>query len=304
MSARASKALFEDGLYPLRNSLRKLFAANRIEEFDFNTVAIVADTLLRLTPSFEDVFSVSDVLADSLSIDPDILGPSAGTALQSDLARCLILIAVLRRYCGDAIRDHFLILRCAPGPVVTVQAKIEEIDHNRDDLNELPTPPEIFKGDVLICDDFRGFIQFLNESSILVSSTDISGLETAIRIALYKSRLEQGNDPDWDNLRGLHIGRRFIDTVHDSFRNQGDSFSAKILRAIVETLDEKNMTATHALRTGSGGGNPQRRRAADGAGAMRRDIDQNHHLHYWSCDNGVVELASVSYPHDNFWIPE
>jgi len=304
MSARASDALSKDELYPLHKSLRNLFAANGIEEFAVNDVVTVAYALLQLTPSFEERFSISDVWTDGLLVDPDILGPSAGSALREDLARCLILIAILRRYCGDAIRDHFLILRDAPGPVVTVQAKIEEIDHNRDDPNGLPTPPEMFKGDVLICDDFRGFIQCLNESSILVSSTDISGLEMAIRIALYKSRLEQGDDPDWDNLRGLHIGRRFIDTVHDSFRNQGDSFPARVLRAIVETLDEKNMTATHALRTGSGGGNPQRKRAADGAGAMRRDIDRDHHLHYWLCSDGVVELASVSYPHNNFLIPE
>ena len=304
MSERASEVLFEDELYPLRESLRNLFATNGIEEFDVNTVATVADTLLQLTPSLEERFSISDVLTDGLSVDPNILGPSTGNALQSDLARCLILIAILRQYCGEAVRDHFLILRRAPGPIVTVQAKIEAIEHSRDDLNELPTSPEMFKGDVLICDDFRGLIQCLNESSILVSSTDSLGLETAIRIALYKSRLGRGKDPDWDDLRGLHIGHRFIDTVHNSCKNQGDSFPAKVLRAIVETLDEENMAATHALRTGPGGDNPQRRRAADSAGAMRRDIAQDHHLHYWSCDNGVVELASVSYPHDNFWIPE
>ena len=304
MSEQAPVALVEDRLYPFHGNLKKLFAANEIEEFNVGDVINVAHKLLQLTPSFEERFSISDVLTDDLLVVPDILGPSAGNALREDLTRCLILIAILRRYCGDAARDHFLILRCAPGPVVTVQAEIEMIEHGRNDLNEVPISPEMFKGDVLICDDFRGFIQCLNESSILVSSTDISGLETAIRIALYKSRLEQGNDPDWDNLRDLRIGHHFVDTVQKSCRNQGDSFPAKVLRAIVQTLDEENMTATHALRTGPGGDNPQRRRTADGAGAMRRDIDQDHHLHYWSCDNGVVELASVSYPHDDFSIPE
>ncbi len=304
MSARASDALSEDELYPLHKSLRNLFAANGIEEFAVNDVVTVAYALLQLTPSFEERFSISDVWTDGLLVDPDILGPSAGSALREDLARCLILIAILRRYCGDTIRDHFLILRDAPGPLVAVQAKIECVKHSRDDLNKLPIPPAMFEGAVLICDDFRGLIQCLNESSILVSSTDSLGLETAIRIALYKSRLGTDKDPDWDDPQALRIGHRFVNSVQESCKNQGDSFPARVLRAIVETLDEKNMTATHALRTGSGGGNPQRKRAADGAGAMRRDIDRDHHLHYWLCSDGVVELASVSYPHDNFSIPE
>ena len=144
--------------------------------------------------------------------------------------------------------------------VVNVRAIIQVIEHDRDDLSALPTHPEMFEGDVLICDDFRGLVKCLDESSILVNSTDDVGLEAAIHIALYKSRLERGEDPDWDDLRGLRIGHSFIDTVQNSCRNQGDSFPAKVLRAIVETLDRENMVATHAIRTGHGGDNPQQRR--------------------------------------------
>jgi len=300
MSEGASEALFADGLYPLRDNLKKLFAANGIVEYDVNTVARVVDTLLQLTPSFETYFRVRDVLAEKLSTDPDILQLSAGNELQSDLARCLILIAILRQHCRESIRDHSLILRHAPRQVVNVRAIIHEIDHDRDDLTALPTHPEMFEGNVLICDDFRGLIECLDESSILASSTDNVGLETAIRIALYKSRLERGEDPDWDDLRGLRIGRSFFETVKMSCRDQASSFRAKVLRAIVETLDGENMAAVHVLRTGSGGDDPQRMRGADGA--MRRDIDYEYHLHYWQCDDGTVELASVV-THNDFTIP-
>lgn len=304
MSTRASDALWEDGFYPLRPNLRDLFAAKGIVHIDVNTVARLVDALLQLTPSFETYFKVRDVLTENLVTDPEILRLSAGDKLQSDLARCLTLIAILRQYCGEPIRNHLLILRYTPKPVVTVQATIQVIEHDRDDLDALPTCPEMFEGKVMICDDFRGLVECLDEASILVNSTDDVGLETAIRIALYKVRLDRGEDPDWDDLRGLRIGRSFIETVHDSCENQGGSFPDKVLRAIVETLDGENLAATHALRTGTGGGNPQRRRPADDAGAMRRDIDEDHHLHYWSCGNDVVELASISYPHDDFSIPE
>ena len=303
MSEKAYETLLDDGLYPFHNNLRKLFESSGIVEYDVNTVHVVIDKLLQQRePSFEAHFRVRDVLTEELSTDPDILRLSAGDKLQSDLARCLILIAILRQHCGESVRDHSLILRHAPKQVVNVRAIIHEIDHDLDDLSALPTHPEMFEGDVLICDDFRGLIECLDEASILFGSTDNVGLEAAIRVALYKSRLERGEDPDWDDLRGLRIGHSFIDTVQNSRRNQGDSFLPKVLRAIVGTLDRENMLATHPIRTGHGANNPQRMRGEDKA--MRRDIDDDHHLHYWSCRNGVVELASVSYPHDNFSIPE
>ena len=300
MSERASEALSVDGLYPLRDYLTKLFAANGIVEYDANTVARVVDALLQLTPSLETYFRIRDVLAEELSTNPDILRLSAGGQLQSDLARCLILIAILRQHCREPIRDHSLILRHAPKQVVNVRAIIHEIDHDRDDLSALPTHPEVFEGNVLICDDFRGLIECLDESSIFVSSADNVGLETAIRIALYESRLGRGEDPDWDDVRGLRIGQNFFETAKMSCRDQASSFPAKVLRAIVETLDGENMAAAHALRTGPGGDESQQMRGADGA--MRRDIDYEFHLHYWQCDDDTVELASVV-THNNFTIP-
>ena len=303
MSRWASDSLFSDGMYPLRDKLKILFRENGVVHVDANTVAILVDTLLRVTPSFETYFKVKDVLMEELSVEPDILRLSEGDKLQGDLERCLTLIAILRQYCGDPLRNHFLILRYAPDSVVTVQAKIHMIEQDRDDLGALPIYPEMFKGEVLICDNFRGLIQCLDASSVLLNSTDSVGLETAIRIALYRSRLGQDEDPDWDDFGDLRIGQQFFRTVEET-RGASNALPGKILRAIVEMVDRENMAAVHAIRTGPHGNDPQRMRLKDGAGAMRRDIDQVYHLHYWSCSNGIVELASVNYPHDNYWIPE
>ena len=140
----------------------------------------------------------------------------------------------------------------------------------------------------------------MDESAILLSSVDDVGLEIAIRIALYKSRLNQGKEPDWDDVSGLRIGQKLHETLKEPCTNQASSFPARVLRAITETLDEVNVAAVHALRIGSGGGNPQRMRDADKA--MRRDIDHEFHLHYWQCDDGSVEIASVV-THNDFSIP-
>ena len=303
MSERSSDALVCDGLYPFHPNLKKLFSVNGIVEYDVNTVNRVVETLLQQRgSSFETHFKVRDVLTEDLSIEPDILRLSAGDELQLDLARCLTLIAMLRHYCRESIHAHTLILRHAPRQVATVRAIIHEIEHDRDDLGALPTYPEVFDGDVLICDDFKGLIECFDEASILVNSTDNVGLETAVRIALYKSQIERGGNPDWDDLQGLRIGREFFRSAKEVCGAAGGVLPKRILRAIVETLNKENMSAVHALKISSHGNDRPRLRGTDGA--MRRDIDRNHHLHYWSCSNGIVELASVNFPHDNFWIPE
>jgi hypothetical protein len=302
MSEWASQALCDDGLYPLRDQLMRLFTANGIVEYDVNTVAMVVDQLLRLTPSFETYFSIRDVLAEELTIEPDILRFCSGSRLQSDLARCVVLIAILRRYCQEPIRDHSLILRRVPDRSIRVRALIYELEHQRDDLRSLPTPPEYFKGDVLVCDNFRGFVECLDEAAILRKSNDDIGVETAIRIAVYKSRLERGAAPEWDDVPNYRIGHAFRSSLHRV--NLTQQLASKLLRAIVETLEQSNMAATHWLRTGPGGNDPQRLRGRDGAKAWRRDIDRDYHLHYWACDDGFVEFASVSFPHDDFEIPD
>ncbi len=302
MSEQASEVLFADDLFPLRDQLKRLFTATGIVEYDFNTVATVVDRLLQLTPSFETYFRIRDVLTEGLTTEPDILRLCSGTRLQSDLARCVVLIAILRRHCQEPVSDHSLILRRAPGRIIRVRALIQLLVHERDDLGAPPAPPDYFDGDVLVCDDFRGLIGCLDESTILIKAADAVGVETAVRIAVFKGRLVRGIAPDWDDVPRFRVGSEFLESFQS--RTPSQPLSANLLQSIVDALEGTNMARTHALRTGAGGGNPQRVRKSDQAKAWRRDIDSNHHLHYWICEEGLMELASMSFPHDDFTIPE
>ena len=154
---------------------------------------------------------------------------------------------------------------------------------------------------MLVCDDFRGLIECLDESSILVGASDNFGIELAVRIALFKYDIAQGDEPDWSNVIVPKIGADFRELCQKVCADQGDVLPFKILWSIIETVKGQNLPAVHALRTGSGGNDPQRMRALDKA--QRRDIDREFHLHYWECANGAVELASVVY-HNDFKIPE
>lgn len=304
MSERAAEALFADNLYPLRDQLRKLFDDHGIFQYDVNTVARVADKLLNLTPSFETFYRVKDVLAESISTEPNIIALTTHRGLQEDLERCVILLAILHKYCRHSLGGHSLILRSAPGTLVRVRAQICDVEHERDDLphlSELPCEPEFFEGSILVCDDFTGLLGCLDEGAILREASNVQGVQLAIRIALFKDNLAQGRDPDWSELRIPAIGDDFAETCRGCCCDQGAGLAAKILRAVVETIENQNMGAVHALRTGKGGDNPPRMRGKDKA--QRRDIDYEFHLHYWQCEDGSIELGSVVH-HNDFSIPE
>jgi len=303
MSENASGALFEDGLYPLREQLKELFSRHGIVEYTVNDVAIVIDRLLTHTPSFETYFRVQDVLPEDVSTKPDVLQLCAGDGLQSELARCLVLIAILRRHCGSDILENALIVRQAPGQSILVRALVHVLEHKRDDIeDEIPEPPEYFEGHVLACDSFRGLLNCIDESKVLRNATDDAGVEIAIRIALYKARLARLVEPDWDDVGGMRLGQSFGHVTRRCCSDTPLSVSSALLRATSDAIDGRNLRAVHALRTGQGGNNPQRQRKHDKAKAWRRDIDHEYHLHYWEIENGI-EFASMVV-HNDFTIPE
>ncbi len=304
MSERASEMLAEDGLFPLRDQLTVLFSEHGVVEYDANTVATVINRLLTRTQSFETYFRVRDVLTEDCSAGPDILQLSFGSHLRSDLARCLVFIALLRAHCGSSVLNHALAIPFSPHRLVRVRALIHVVEHQREDFPQLaPVPPEYFEGDVMTCSDFGSFLECIDEGAVLANATDDSGVEIAIRISLYKSRLAEGLDPEWDDVDSWRMGAHFGEMVRRCTRGAVPSLTAGVLRAIIETIDKRNLVAVHALRTGLGGNNPQRKRAADEAKAWRRDIDRDYHLHYWEVPVAKIELASVG-PHNNYSIPD
>jgi hypothetical protein len=301
LSERASETLFADNLFPLRDHLARLFHTHNIFEYDVNTVARIANQLLAITPTFETYFRVKDVLSDNLATDPDVIRLTTSSGLQTDLARCITLIAVLRKHCLQPLGGHSLILRQTPNQVIQVKAHIFDLEHERDDIPTLPSPPDFFEGDVLACDDFRGLIECIDESALLVGASDNLAIELSIRLALFKHKIALGEHPEWTDILSPKIGRVFRATCQACCLSASVSLPLEILRSIVETFLGQNTAAVHAIRTSAGGGTAQRKRGNDKA--QRRDIDHEFHLHYWDCASGTIELASVVH-HNDFAIPE
>lgn len=300
MSERASETLIDARLFPLRDHLKELFANHGVFEYSVNDIAIVAEKLLTLTPSFEAYYQIDDVLIEQIETKPEVIQLIENDGLMANLARCITLIAVLSTHCSKPFGGDLLILKKTPSKLIQVRVQIHDLEHNRDDIPPLPDPPNFFEGEVLACDDLQGLIKCFDESAILVYATDDFGIGIAIRIALFKYAISQGDTPVWSEITAPAIGPKFRQLCQKICADQGDSLPPKILRAIVESMNKNNLQAVHALRRGIAGGDAPQTRGADKA--QRRDIDKTFHLHYWETESGSIELASVVH-HNDYSIP-
>jgi hypothetical protein len=302
MSEHAAEAMIDEGVYPLRAELKRLFQAKGIEEYDYNTVGILTEELLKKTPYFETYFRIQDVLSEEVSTLPDLLSIHTGQELASELARCVVMMAILHSSCRQPLLDHNLIVKPWQGStVVQVKALIHDIDTTRDDLLALPVPPEFFSGEILTCQNFRELVLNLDEAAIWKAADNEIGLELATKITVYKSRLERAVEPDWDSIHGFRFGCEFYQRMRACEQGGSPGLVDRTLRSLAETIDKQKMRDVHEKRTGMGGGDPQETRGQDKA--WRRDIDREYHLHYWECADGTIEFASVG-PHNMFEIPK
>ena len=94
-------------------------------------------------------------------------------------------------------------------------------------------------------------MECLDEAAILLKAQGDIGIQTAIQVALFKSRLANGRHSDWDDVRVHQIGNFFRDSIRKC--NQIAQLAGRILRAIVQTLESSDLFSTHALRIGPGG---------------------------------------------------
>ncbi len=305
--------LKEDHNFP-REQLKILFASHGIpedeHEYDHNTVTSVVIGFLNRIQSFEDEFRVE---IEDFTLDPFETNPEIKCFITFDdfqlylLKRMIMTLAVLNKFCHEALGKHLLILREIPKKMnrILVRARIQNLDeHDRDDI--VIRTPESFESSVLVCEDFKGLVEHLDESKALTDAADDDGIKLAIQIAMFKYNRRNNNITDWDSEELPYIGSKFRETCQQVCSREERGMPNMILRSIVYTIMQKQLKKTHWLKTGSGGNDPQKVRTSDKAKAWRREIGQRKkpfRLHYWHRIDNTIELASVNY-HDDNSIPE
>ena len=299
----APAVLMKCGLYPLRPQLRELLARAQVFEYDANTVAVLAETLLGRSAKIEDALGIDDVLVDDLTIKPDIFAGHAPVTLREEAERCAVVVSIVTQYCNESlIHGHAIVIRAHDfGAAVRVRGVLQDVEHYRNDLSGLPMAPEYFEGSALVCSSFHRLLMSLDEVAVLRAATAEDNVRAAINLALYKQHVTLGRPRDWQDLPDFLIGHEFFASLEAHHVMSGTALAEKVIRAVIETICHENLAATHWLRKGKGGSDAQRMRGKDAA--WRRDIDYEYHLHYWECEIGVVELALLVV-HNEFSIPE
>lgn len=299
----AASVLMECHLYPMRPQLRELLRHAAVFEYDANTIAVLAETILGRSQKIEDLVGISDVLVDELSIDPDVFAAHTPPALRNDAQRCAVVVSLVSRYLDEPLlRGHAIAIRARDfGTAIQVRGLLQDVEHDRDDLAGLPMAPAYFEGSAVVCSSLHRLLMGLDEVEILRGATAENHVRAAINIGVYKHYAAGGGQPDWRELPPFVVGRQFFASLESHHVMSGSGLAERVIRAAIEAVCHENLGATHGLRTGSGGGDPQRMRGRDAA--WRRDVDYEYHLHYWECQTGAVELAGLVV-HNDFSIPE
>ena len=301
-SVHAPEVLGDSDLYPIRPRLKELLRQAAVFEYDANTVAVLAETILNRSAKIEDVLGISDILVDDLTIDPDCFASHSPAALRDEAQRCAAVVSLANRYCNEpSLRCHAIAIRATDvGAAVRVRGIILEIAHSRDDLGGLPMSPAYFEGSTLVCSSFHRLLMTLDEVGILRWARTGIHVATAVKVGLYKKYASSGNALPWEELPAFEVGHEFFASLQLHHVEADSGLADRLFRSIIETICHENLGATHALRKGGGGNDPQKMRGEDAA--WRRDVDYEYHLHYWECATGLVELAAVVV-HNDFSIP-
>jgi hypothetical protein len=302
-SVHAPEILGDCDLYPIRPRLKELLRQAAVFEYDANTVAVLAETILNRSAKIEDLLGISDILVDDLTIDPDCFASHSPAALRDEAQRCAAVVSIASRYLDEpSLRCHAIAIRATDvGAALRIRGIILEIAHSRDDLGGLPMAPAYFEGSTFVCSSFHRLLMTLDEVGILRWAKTAVHVATAVKVGVYKKFVSSGNVLPWEELPAFEIGHEFFGSLQTHHVAADSDLAEKLFRAIVETICHENLGATHALRKGRGANDPQRMRGEDAA--WRRDVDYEYHLHYWECAKGTVELALVVV-HNDFSIPD
>jgi len=296
-----AQALILSDYYPLRPWLKQLLAETNTFEFDANTIAKLAGSILDQSDALEETTGITDILAEQVTIVPSIFDNYVPRPIQSASETTALVTALVRSVGRDAfaLSNRLAVRDCCNSQSIAVTAVLTIIEHAREDLHNYDELPKAYNGHAPVCETFHDYLLTLDECELWNSLDKASDIETLIKIAVYKSRASRSEATTWRDLPNFRLHREFHASVQACGMAPAPPALRTFLRATAETVDGQNLAAVHPLRVDAGANSAQVMRGTDTA--WRRDIDRDFHIHYWMCRGGLVELARVVH-HNDFHI--
>lgn len=273
-------ALMASGRYPIRPALEQsvaAFACNVIEPGD---AISILEAVVSKSTAIQDLTTRDKILFGDLNTTPSFTlnGRSAEQIASFDNLLTFTLMI-----------DEELIAATAeiqcPSESVTIEASVEISE-----ISNLPSG-STRSNKLRLCQTPEQLYNSLNVELIWSGCEDAKSLFHPIRA------MERQEHPN-SSHSSFKIEDSFIESCKAHGFMHDNPKIKRILRALSETLSRSTLTATHALREGSGPTCAQMRKGR--YKGWRRDIDHEYHLHYWDDGSNVILAKVVT--HNDFSI--
>jgi len=293
-SARTAEALFDAGRYPLWNDLELAMRHLGLSEnYQAKDIVNLVDGLLTRLQLMEDRVQIGAVLMDPFSVSPSRVAPLE-ISLQAHFDHVLSLVATgetvgfipsVPNYIANRVYDK------ATGHVdVAGQIAVWETTHPRAPEIQLPLK---LAARVLLTMSRSDVERSLNIPALCTACCDEGLFKGLLEIAVSQVGGDTVDAMEWTFGKTFFSSARALHMFSDPTKTRG------LVETCVDTILKRNLAQVHRIRENLGANSLPRKRSA--AFALRRDIDHEFHIHYWS-DDRTCEFARVVV-HGDFTIP-
>ncbi|OEH86575.1 hypothetical protein BHU72_09955 [Desulfuribacillus stibiiarsenatis] len=278
ITERTMEILFDTGDYPLWDNIKSSILSYGLVEIQAKDIIDVVEGLLKTT-TVEHYLKNEDIIYQDCTCNPLELIQSLPEEYRISSLNLMVQMALVDYYINSSETEQIYINRILNFEFkeLNISAKILKCNQNNFS-KKIPHFPYDIDYNFKCSKNMLGLYKSIDPIKMWKTSKSDEQYKMALLIYIYQRNIESGLNNSIEAISKWDFGKKFI-------------LSVKIF--------QENMVDTHALRTGKGPEDPQKKRGEDKA--WRRDIDYTFHLHYWLGMNSV-EFAKIVI-HDDMSIP-
>ena len=291
-------ALFNAGLHMHCNHIYELGSKGHNLISDVNR--FFNSFLSKLTP-LKSVHGIRKIEWKSINIEPKMDQDGMSQDIQKFHEEAIVVIGFLNKYDEDRL-SHVLVI---PNKLdSSIRIKVEDVtfEVKKNSVLNLPkNETSLLESTVFVCKDFKELIAHVDAEQVLINASDDKEVELAVKIALYRHNIENGESADWNDIKTPFIGCEFRKSCR-KFIKSGFLRTGEIIRSVVDVVNDINPDSIHPWKSKNGN---RSQRCEKNYSAWRYNINMKTgaRMHFWRGPNGQIELGCVQ-DHDTKFFPD
>ncbi|ASF40967.1 hypothetical protein CEH05_18115 [Halobacillus halophilus] len=234
--------------------------------------------------TIENLLQIEDILYENVIFSPVEISNNRKTPYLEELEKIALCILLAQ----EEGNNFIFVTKKLSQKTITVQGKIHEIESSDHSISkhEILT----YKGDFLALSDVNRIYQDIDPITIWKNARSKEEYEYAVKIYTCQYTCTHNNSfKEWNLGNEFHINMRKYNFTHQ------ESKINSLLRSIADAILDQNLHKVHSLRESRSGNSSQK--TYKNKKALRRDIDQEFHLHYW-VEGNHLEFAQLGVHND------